>query len=293
MLRAGILVLVTGCRGLLGIEEAQIFDASVTPNVDANIDALIDSAAITCSPTAFIASTSLGTDGSWFTADRTSGRATKLDVAATIRGSEGNTYNLPATGYTTIISSAIVSYDAPRLSPGGNELYAVEDSSGFYSLIRTTWVAPLMWSSPQPVELASGAGFVLLAAGDAPSSVTTTNPRRMIISRTGGYDEYVEVTPTRWSRVSSVGASAFSVAFLGEGMLSPDGLRLAFRGQVGAANIGAYMVTRPDVATPFSPAALRLPTEPVNVSRPFLTDDCKHLYFTDGNTGILQHVRYP
>jgi len=132
----------------------------------------------------------------------------------------------------------------------------------------------------------------VLTVNEAPSAPTTTTPRRMIVSSPNVHDEYVEVAPDSWRRILRHQLSFGTVTFLGHAVLSEDGRRLVFRGQDGTQIVSGYYVDRAAIDVGFPKTPIKIPTgDALSVATPFLTNDCRHFYYTDPNNGDqIRHV---
>jgi hypothetical protein len=206
----------------------------------------------------------------------------------------------PSGIYTVLFSDDTeVQFRSPHLAPNGLELFMRLHlvQSNTWAFVRTDRTALTdAWSMPQGIAVASAPP---ITDADDPSSPTTTTPRLMAVSRSGmGFAEISEESPTSWKVVQVALATSYetddakSVAFLGNAHLTEDGRRLVFQGQVGGENVSAFYLERASVAVAFASPARRIPTES-SVSQPFMTSDCKTLFYRRAGEGFVYRVVYP
>jgi hypothetical protein len=143
---------------------------------------------------------------------------------------------------------------------------------------RTT--TPDLWSNPVAES------FMGLNAGDAigtPSMTSTSGERRdIVVSGTGAMVEYAELMAHVWTATMS---STLNVTVTGPANLSSDGLRLVFAAYNGT-DVGVYYLARLTTEQPFEALPAILFKGPSKVLTPFMTDDCRALYFSDGNNDV-------
>jgi len=248
-----------------------------------------------CTPAASMTSDqSLALVGVWFAGDHASQRAMFYDGTA-IRTYEGN-FDASGGKYVPALPQLDATLRAPRLAPGGAEMFLKIDDAGAITFGRSTRVGPTKWTAPDPLTFTtSGPVLPSFADGDNISPPTLTDPRRLIISGTFGYHELVETSDAQhWSLVSTTaGGTLFETSFVGEASLSPDGLKLIFLGNRGGT-INAFYVTRPSTMSAFAGSAMPLPHAAGNSPiTPFLSADCKHFYYTAMPAGDVRHVVLP
>ena len=271
----------------------EIIDAFV-PDPDAQGDAPVDGLV---SGPCLVASTMISDDsiapvGAWFVGDHFSQRAMMIG-ASNLMSYEGNFDVSGATYARPVIEPVGTEYRAPRLSPGGSEMYLKADVSGTISFGLSTRTGPNAWSLHSNVVFKNGAQFIQFSDADNISPPTLTNPRRLVVSSSNGFQEFTETNPLLWKLALTVSTPILGgVSFLGQASLSPEGLKLVFQGQ-GAGLISAYYVTRPDVTQNFSGPAIEIPHNmQSSVYTPFLSANCKHFYYTS-NMGDVRHVLLP
>jgi hypothetical protein len=192
----------------------------------------------------------------------------------------------PATTYAPIKAGTVTeTYQSPRLSFDGHELFTRADRGGTVAIARA-FRSPLSpsWSLLQDVDLraADGSPFLVPAGADV-GVPTQTTPRRMILVYGAvGFDEFEEnVAASTWELHLHHGNPAYEEAFFGQAHLTADGLRLVYVHQLSGGVNAVYVVERPDYESMFLPAARRLATA-TSASRPYFTPDCKTLFSDDG-----------
>ena len=176
------------------------------------------------------------------------------------------------------------SYDQPRLAPGGT-LYVRHPAATptFYAFHYQSG----SWMSSQTV----------MFVGNVPDEIGVPSDgggldRRMILLLGGNFWEYEVVSEDPGAMSWNIVNGGFSPAGVGlssfaDPMLSPDGLRVVFKGTVGGAS-DIYVLQRPDKDTLFSGTAQPLYTTAAAKSTPFLRSDCGRLYFSQ--TGDVESV---
>ena len=197
------------------------------------------------------------------------------------------------------MAPATTTYLTPRLGPDGVEVVLVMTKDQKISIARSVLDSLTMkFGAPSELMLLEEDGVTPAAIGTglSPSPPTKSSPRRMLLSSTvydSPIDEYEEVNDTTWKRVYRHGPFG-TVHFVGEATLSEDGRRMVFRGQITGLSPAAFYVERPSVTAAFAPAAGQLPTmNALVIYTPYLTSDCKHYYYTELSTNVIQHVTYP
>ena len=244
-------------------------------------------------PDSFTSDISLTAAGDWFGATLGTERyailrADFVDATSTPRSSIFGTFDDVTTGSTTytpiIAGSAAETYQSPRLSYDGHEVFTRVDRGGTVVIARA-FRAPLSpsWSVLQDVDLrVGGASFVVPANTDV-GVPTQTSPRRMIlVYGTTGFDEFEEnVASGTWDLHLHHANPAYEESFLGQAHLTADGLRLVYVHQISASLDAVYVVERPDYESLFLPAARLLATAST-ASRPYLVPDCSTLFSDDG-----------
>jgi hypothetical protein len=188
-------------------------------------------------------------------------------------------------------------YRNPKLAPGGLEMFVLIEPlmTGVPQIGRASRTPQSdTWTAPQPITVMN----TLVSYGSYPSSPTTTNPRRMVIAKdTQGWAEVQELSPGTWSHVRTQGNSYTTsanelVMFLGQAHMTEEGRRLVFRGQIEGQNVGAFYLERASLADPFVSPARQLPTGG-SAGHPFLTSDCRYLFYNRDATNSVYRVVYP
>jgi hypothetical protein len=232
--------------------------------------------------------------GDWYIAERAAPRAVMIAAGDILETSLPDTMN--ANDYSLVYPLAPTGiYSAPRLAPGGDELFLVM-KMGSNAMARATRNAVgNTWSAPVPMIMKQSDGVTdaIFVDGHVPSAPTTTNPRRMLVSLST-IDEYRETAPNEWRRIASYPATIGGISVLGHALLSPDGRRMTFRGQLGSSIVAGYFVERASLSSAFGTIPVQIPTsDGLSVATPYLTPDCKHYYYADPNGGYIHHVVYP
>ncbi len=267
-------------------------DSPVDSSVDSPIDSMLDAAPIIpCVFSPAPPGSMMLVPGDWYIAERAAPRAVMIAAGIISQTTIPDTIN-PAS-YTPLYAPSIVLYSAPRLAPGGNELFLVIKSGSIAMGSSTRNVTSNVWSVPLSMKMKepNGVTDATFLDGHVPSAPTTTNPRRMLVSLSG-IDEYRETAPNEWRRIASYPANIDGVDVLGHALLSPDGLRMTFRGQRPSNNVAGYYLERASVSSAFG-TPIQIPTsDGLSVATPYLTPDCKHYYYADPNGGYIHHVVY-
>jgi hypothetical protein len=195
------------------------------------------------------------------------------------------------TNYTPLYSKTglnALDVAGPHLSHDGRELwFRVDRPTG--SNIEYAPRDGATWSSLQPARFLNGGTDVLIAINDVPTSPTQTTPRRMLMVRQGErmFAEYTEVTPTLWQRLTIYSATDIDALYGDDAILTADGLGLVYR------NTGnkAFFVRRDTLDAPFEQPT-QLPGPAFELVLPFVTADCRHLFYSDAENLNLHHISY-
>lgn len=275
-------------------------DATCGPGgelIDAAIADAPTDAADPCVPATTMTSDDvIGPSATHFVGDHGSQRAVAYNLTGTI-SLEGN-FDAGGTYVEVLPPTTESVYSRPRLAPGGEEMFVAVDTAPTKTFGRATRISPNQWSNVDNMAFYDG-GTKLdpFLTGDANiSAPTVTQPRRLVVSSSDGVREFVEFQgdPLVWRLVNTVGATVFGEQFLGQAMLSADGLRMTFRGNNQTGNTTAFIVTRGDLAESFLGVAVELPHDAsLSVETPFLSANCKHLYYTAMPAGVVHHVLLP
>ncbi len=203
-----------------------------------------------------------------------------------------------STGYQLNFESTDdTDYGVPAMAPAGDEMFmrfhvAATNSTFIVRGLRAPGQAG--WSG------LFGTNLPVDPAGYDPSAPSSTNPRRMILSKASNYVEVEETdntNPTTWELVTDtnpdfVDPANANVKFLGQAHLTAEGRRLVFKGQIDSNIIRAFYVERDSITMPFASPARPLPNSAsLSVSFPVLTSDCKQLFYAASN-GTTHRVSY-
>jgi hypothetical protein len=272
------------CNGLL---DARSDDSSVDPDAvtpDAPIDAPLDG----CVASAFSTPSALVV-GYMFTVNLAHTRMS-LTSGADIRVNESAVDSSSLQDYPVVLmapGSAVEMYSA-RMDPTGTIIFVTSDDGTLMSetlvhISRRT--GPGAWSAFAPVTMRNGAMGVNLPLATVIGGTTDPSfgPRRLpVFDGIGSFAEYVEAmpnTPTDFVYARTTSANDLGVNLLREPNLTADGLRVVFFARANAID-GIYTSTRASVTAPWTPAVL-LHESTVMGSHPYLSNDCRHLYWTE------------
>ncbi|MBX3156255.1 MAG: hypothetical protein KF773_09675 [Deltaproteobacteria bacterium] len=230
--------------------------------------------------------------GSWFVADRATQRAVMFDDD--VRETVGDVDTHLPSAYMKILEPkpmGVKNYDAPRLAPGGAELFVILETVNDTRVLARAERTGVDWSAPAPVELVDDTGAQILDLElTTTSPPTTSTPRRMMVSRTlTTITEFQEDAPSRWKQLKTYTAAELGTATADGGYLTPDGLQLVFAG-----DSVIRIATRQRLEERFSGSQLLFtPTAPVTTRHgAYYTVDCqRHLYYTSGLD--IRHVVLP
>ncbi len=200
--------------------------------------------------------------------------------------------------YTTVIADdTSVSHRAPRLARDGVELFVRSESSDVAITRFSRTAGTDTWSVLSKLTL-NGLSPALTTVDD-PSVPTQTTPRRMVLSRVSGFVELEEEVPTIWKVIRTQNATSYqspasiAVSFAGQASLTADGRRLIFRGRAANEPLnGAWYLERASLDVPFVDPARKLPASN-SVAHPFLSTDCKQLFYDEPSSSQIRRVSYP
>jgi len=206
----------------------------------------------------------------------------------------------PGGTYDVVISPDSLEIDhlrAPRMAPDGGTIFMRGDDFGGTAVIAfSNRTGARMWTAPQPLILRVGGQTIPLTAPAIPGAPSEFSPRRMPISTSNQeFDEYEETTTQNtWTRLSTVTATQLGVTFIREPNFTSDGRRVVFIGATSGAPANAiYVAERPSLAVAFGPPAVFLYNDAsgADEASPFLTNDCMHLYYTNNNAKLIDHIQ--
>lgn len=178
----------------------------------------------------------------------------------------------PADKTGVMIPSGLGQANNPHLSPEGDQLFAVNDTTiVIHDRVGEAW-APVV-TIPANLEV--------FGTISAPTRAGTS--RRMLRSqRAVGLEELDESSTPPWSLVRAHALADLGVTSADHPALSPDGLRLVFRGATAPETRGAYYADRTSIDQPFGRATMiPLPSTgsvPDATLSPYMTSDCRKLY---------------
>lgn len=272
MRRAALVVVLAGCN--------QVFDLNETVHVDAaRIDAVPD-AAVTCPPTGTAPrfSTQLTQAIAQTCNEYVFSSTTQMALATCYSDQKAGVFEgrldeemVPARGFAPPANFQI---ERVRLAPDGDFAFTrlASFTLGTYRIGTYQRAPDGTWLQGADLQMTATYGTMLAA-------MTRGSPRHGLRFDSDAYvfEEEVEEVNGSWTLVGTYHAADLGVAAFITPYLSPDGLRLVFWGTDAAAVPHVYYADRPDVMSRFGPAAaLEVPV----VYDPFLSEDCKRLYFT-------------
>jgi hypothetical protein len=176
--------------------------------------------------------------------------------------------------------------DQPALAPEGDELFVRRrlGLTTIYDLLHYTRDGA-RWRRVGTLPIPIG--------GQDEFSVPTRrgDTRRLVVHAGGAVEEfreYEELDGT-WSFVRSYTRSDLGVVMFSDLNITPDGLRLVFRGNdVSIFSDGKLMFAdRPDLASPFSAARVMLDL-PGDLFYPFMTPECRRLYYVGNGLNYVE-----
>jgi hypothetical protein len=183
----------------------------------------------------------------------------------------------------TVTTTAGYTLTSPRLSPGGDQLYAIARPPATGTAREVQRLRRIGTSAFEIVDRIPFSPFEagLLDSVSAPSA--TTEPHVIVhLFDSGGTSTFVELHEKTggWSedrRETLAQAGTGSMAFPS---LSPDGLRLVFAGSLpGVGGAAVLYRERSSVTDPFGPPVVITGTDP-NRLWPHLPPDCSRMYFS-------------
>lgn len=225
------------------------------------------------------------------------------DAAATFGAFKHTTTKIGTTPlsspmFATVLDDAVSKNYAPHLSPEGNELFVQTDVDGMqleYGF-RVSYRNGGDWSAPQTLTLRNDNLTISINGTDFPGTPTAfaAGPRRMMFLREqpGAWIELQEASPSgeTWDQVATYAAPRFGLLRIYHPQLSADGLRVVFVGEGASNSFAIYVATRTDATEPFSGATVPLVSVNHGAAHPFLSDDCRTLYYDLLGTGIVKHA---
>jgi hypothetical protein len=201
--------------------------------------------------------------------------------------------------YITVANPPGIELYSARIDPTGELIYLTSDDGApmqFSNLYVARRQGPATFGAPESVALTNIIAPVQLPLGAQVGGSTdpSLGIRRMPIAVLGedGFDEYRETSPnavTSFQFTSKVTIADLHVTSMRDPSFTPDGLRLVFTGMVANVN-GIYTATRANIDAAWDPATLLRAGQP-NDTQPYLTNDCKHLYWT--RSGVTYHSVHP
>ena len=225
------------------------------------------------------------TEGAWFSADRTLGRAVKVQ-GQVVKETVGDVDTNQEAAFTAIAFPNAANYnqfDAPRLAPGANELFvfAVGAVTGVDTFLHSQRRGD-KWDNL--IELTILGSDVQIVSGASVGPPTITNPRRMMLSQSNGVIELEEVSASSWQERQFYSADALGMIFIEQAMLTPDGTELVLIAQDASnAPLQVWVAKRTSQLDAFDTL---VPVYSHGISTPefpFFTTDClKHLYYSLG-----------
>lgn len=181
---------------------------------------------------------------------------------------------------------------SPRLAPTLQQAFFVRKVDPFLSLQRATRMSPGAWmTSTVLLKDGSGATTIPITGLDEIGAPTTTNPRYMLIGRGANVIEYREHSANEWRLVMTHSFAFTGITFAGHATLSENGRRMVFRGQIGAATVAGFYADRSGPGQPFTGVAMQISSSPAHsVETPYLSEDCRHFYYTHTTSQQIQHA---
>lgn len=189
-------------------------------------------------------------------------------------------------------------FRAPHIAPDRDEVFVqthlvMPDRHEMRVSTRTSDA----WSDPATVVFRDAlGGVVAMQPDDLPSTPTVPDPqgrRHMMLELDGTLVEHVEVAATaNWMEITTLSHDHFGLQDVQAPQLSADGRTLTFLGSDGVG-YAIYASRRDTFMDAFSGAPVKLYSDgtselPYN---PFLSADCRTLYFTQYTPGIMKAVR--
>lgn len=248
---------------------------------------------VLCVPGSLVSMATL-TVGTWFTPDLDGNPqlAVKL-VNANILVTEGNANTNSGASYSAMFPITVdVQYNVPRLAPTLQEVFHLRIANNVPSLQRATRVSAGAWTTTTVLlKDATGQLTTLITGTEEIGAPTTTNPRYMLITSGSSITEYVEFSANEWRRVLNHSSAFTDISFLGRATLSESGRRMVFRGQKSGANVAGFYTDRLNPGQPFTTVADRIPSlDTDSVETPYLSEDCRHFYYTHPTSDVIQHA---
>lgn len=203
--------------------------------------------------------------------------------------------------FTPILTDGTGMYLAPHVSPEGNEIFVQTKSATLpeYSF-QVSYRSNETWSEPQPLIVRDGGTPVAIGGLDFPSTPSAfgQGPRLMVyLDDPSSFVELKENAPGSeiWEHVRAYTAASFGLDRLYHPQLSSDGRFLVFVGEKPTSTFSIYAAFRIDPTTPFSSAILAKLRDGLahGLAHPFLTDDCRRLYYFDPTNGIMKLEQPP
>lgn len=272
MRRAALVVVLAGCN--------QVFDLNATAHVDAaRLGPQLD-AAVTCpavgSPPKF--STRLTQVIAQPCNEYTLSATSQLALATCVSENTSKVFEgrideemAPARGFVPPVGFQL---ERARLSPDGDFAFVrlANLTGGGYrigSYVRTDVGS---WELGPDLQMVATYGTMLAA-------ITRGAPRHALRYDSDAYvfEEEVESSTGAWTLVGTYHPADLGVGAFLTPYLSPDGLRMVFWGTTLANDPRVFYVDRPDLAARFG---IAVPLDVPAAYDPYLTEDCKRLYFT-------------
>lgn len=266
-------------------------DMDVDP--DADIDARTDAMPSGCNAASFMPPTSLIL-GYQFTIDAAHARLS-MTSGDEVRVNETNPDSNNAADYMTVAmkpAASIEMYTA-RIDPTGTLIYVTSDNGTAMDetlMFMTRRQAAGSWTGYETVTLKNVMAPLTFAIGAQLGGSTDPafGKRRMPLwFGPNSFEEYVEETanaPNVFTFASSFNAADLGVTIAREPSFTPDGLRVVFAGQAGTV-VGIFVSSRASVTANWEPAVL-LYQGSSSDGYPYLTNDCRHLYWSRQGMGL-------
>lgn len=199
------------------------------------------------------------------------------------------------TMFDTVIQDGTAKYYAPHLSPEGTEIFVQTDDLRVPNdpyRFGVSYRTNTTWSAPRPITLRD-AGMPIIVGGLVfPSTPTaySAGPRLMMFLRDPtALVELQESSAEIWDLKETYAASAFGLERVYHPQLSSDGRVVVFVGEAPPGVFAIYASVRGDRAQRFGGLTFAIRTGiPYEHAHPFLSDDCRTLYYYDLGAGVVK-----
>jgi hypothetical protein len=283
-MRALMIMLVTGCNQVYGLDSTRLFDAPY--RVDARPDALPGCPAV---------GTELRFTGALTQVVRQPCTQYNVSLPSQLAVAQCPVGGAVFQSWEGRIDDSLgqLAVDTPpntvlthaRLTPEGDELYFRAFANGVYSLIAFTRGPTGRWENPRPLPLATPNPFL--------SAAVTRGPDRRVVRfepSDQAFHEYAHVGAGTWQAVATYRMADFGLQTFYSSSVTGDGLRLVIVAAPMSNVIDIFYAERAAISDPFT-TVKRIPgmsgfTEGV------MTEDCSRVYFSALGSVFAADVTY-